>query len=296
MSLKIVELFGYAPEDPSVAARNARQTATCPFVQRKCIKKFRDGTVHGSCSLAPATSNPVICCPNRMYAGNYNVLLDIARSCFGEDARLIRDLGDRVGDDGDVVVFGKGWGKELRLPNRGSGGSYFVDWVLALLSPDGALREFVAVEVQTMDTTGSYEAQARQLLNGETGVGASARAGINWENVSKRILPQLIYKGNVLRREPLCMKGLFFVCPRPVYARIMTRLGNVLQDYHPQPGALTFCWYDLGPIGGEGEFRPLVSSGRKTTTIDQVTMAFTSPQNLPAVGVYQEAITHQLGV
>ncbi len=42
-----------------------------------------------------------------------------------------------------------------------------------------------------------------------------SKAGVNWENVSKRILPQLIYKGYVLRRERLCSKGLFFVCPKP---------------------------------------------------------------------------------
>ena len=43
-----------------------------------------------------------------------------------------------------------------------------------------------------------------------------SNAGMNWENVNKRILPQLIYKGHVLRREELCRKGLFFVCPKHV--------------------------------------------------------------------------------
>jgi hypothetical protein len=28
--------------------------------------------------------------------------------------------------------------------------------------------------------------------------------GFNWEHVSKRIIPQIIYKGQILQREDLC--------------------------------------------------------------------------------------------
>ena len=228
-----------------------------------------------------------------MYADDYRVLLEVAKSAFGSDVRLVRQIRDAACDGNDVVVFGKRWGKELRLPTRGSGGRYFVDWILALLNRKKKLKEFVAVEVQTMDTTGTYRPEVEALYRGAP-VSRASDAGINWENVSKRILPQIIYKGHVLRREPLCTKGMFFICPKPVYDRIVVRLGGNLQDYHPQPGSLTFRWYDLAESPTAGKPRSLDFKGQKTTTIDQVALAFTSPTNLPPPQVYEAAIRTEL--
>jgi hypothetical protein len=292
MSLKIFEFFGFDPLDSSPKVQLIRKTKQCPFVGGTCIKVFKSGLISGACSAKPTMSGPVIICPNRMYAGDYAILTDVAVSCFGKGIRLCRGLADAKRDGKDVQVFGKRWGKELRLPNRGTGGGYFVDWVLALVDKDRRLKEFVAVELQTMDTTGSYESQVRGFYKLRPGKVKSA--GINWENVSKRILPQIIYKGHVLRREPLCTKGLFFVCPTPVYHRIITRLGGTLEDYHPQSGALTFRWYDLGKASSPGIPRALEAGGQRTTTVDQVALAFTSPSGLPPAGVYEKAIRAEL--
>ncbi len=188
-----------------------------------------------------------------------------------------------------MAVFGKHWGRELRLPQRGGRGGYFVDWVLARLKPNGELQEFVAVEVQSIDTTGNYKAERAAYLRGEEFKGSS-KAGLNWENVSKRILPQLIYKGHVLRREPLCKHGLFFVCPTPVYERTQERLGGNLLAYPRQPGSLTFRWYDVGGLAPAGKRRALKYVGQFTTTIDQVANAFAAPSNLPPPRVYEQAI------
>ncbi|MCH7521992.1 MAG: hypothetical protein IIB42_09880, partial [Candidatus Marinimicrobia bacterium] len=117
----------------------------------------------------------------------------------------------------------------------------------------------------------------------------------NGENVNKRILPQLIYKGHVLRRERLCTKGLFFICPQPVYDKIWIRLGSNLLDYELQSGALTFMRYDVGPEAQPGHARELQYLGKLTTTVDQVAMAFTSPTNLPDANVYEMAIRAELG-
>jgi hypothetical protein len=207
--------------------------------------------------------------------------------------RLCHSVSERVADGCDVIVFGKRWGKELRLPNRLKGGGYFVDWILARLERDGTLAEFVAVEAQTMDTTGSYEAQVHRFL--KTGKELPDKpSNINWENVSKRILPQVIFKGHVLRQEPLCRKGIYFVCPSPVYERILVRLGGSLRPYHPQPGALTFRHYNLSNDAPSGRPRELDFKGQMTTTVDQVALAFTAPSNLPAPGVFEEAIRSEL--
>lgn len=111
----------------------------------------------------------------------------------------------------------------------------------------------------------------------------------NYENVNKRILPQLITKGHILRVEELCKKGLFFVCPTPVLKRIYTRLGNRLTEYSPQPGAITFHDYTLDLNSALRPY-PLVLGSSFTTTHDQLAMAFSSPQNLPAKNSYSKVV------
>ncbi|MHB1702372.1 MAG: NotI family restriction endonuclease [Acidobacteriaceae bacterium] len=295
MSVRIVELFGFSPADTSALAVESRNNEQCPFIRDKCTKTLNDGIVSGVCTIKQVNSGPIVCCPNRLYSNDHQILLDIAQEAFGEDIRLIpgqKSAG--IAHDGkNVAVFGKRWGKELHLPQRAGTGSYFVDWILALISPSGTLQEFVAVEVQAIDTTGNYRKEREAYMKGELFSGFST-AGVNWENVSKRILPQLIYKGHVLRRERLCAKGLFFVCPAPVRDKIVQRLGGTLLGYGLQPGALTFRWYDLGPEIENGLQRDLVLGGQMTTTVDQVATAFTAPTNLPEAGVYQQAIQSEL--
>ncbi len=289
MASKIIEFFGYDPGDRSHAATEARKNLRCPFLGKQCVKSLSDGLISGACTLKPKNGGPVICCPIRLYAGNYAILGDVARIAFGPVIPLVpaNAITDLTGEC--IAVFGKGWGKELRLPNRGKSGGYFVDRVLAHVGAQRELLSFVAVEVQSIDTTGNYRLERETYLKEGTFPGSST-AGFNWENVNKRILPQLIYKGHVLRQEPLCQKGLFFVCPTPVYEKISERLGGAPRPYPIQPGSLTIMWYDVGPPETAGEPRDLVSAGRHTTTTDQVALAFTSPSNLPPAQVYENAI------
>ena len=303
MASNIIEFFGYSPGDQSPEAQKARKEFKCPFLGQTCTKTLSDGSVSGVCTLKPMTSGPVICCPVRLYAGDYQILKDVAVQAFGRGIDLI------VGSDANsyreknpgkpcVIVFGKRWGKELRLPSRakksgGSRGAYFVDWILAHVEADGKLLGFVAIEVQSIDTTGNYRAERLAYLKTGTFAGKST-AGFNWENVNKRILPQIIYKGHVLRREPLCQKGLFFICPTPVYHKIAERLGGNLTEIHQQSGSVTIMWYDIGAPVPEGQIRALEVGGQSTTTIDQVALAFTAPSNLPPAKVYEQAIIAEL--
>tara|TARA_R110002072_G_scaffold35177_51_gene104475 strand:+ start:628 stop:1146 length:519 start_codon:yes stop_codon:yes gene_type:complete len=168
------------------------------------------------------------------------------------------------------------------------------------MSADGDMAELTAVEVQTIDTTGNYSDQAQKFFAGEAYIDGRGRtpgysnAGMNWENVNKRILPQLIYKGHVLRREERCSKGLFFVCPRQVFDRIRDRLGGTLHEYRPGNGTITFRSYQLGGGSPDGQSRDLEFFDQFTTTVDQVALAFTSPMNLPDMNVYSAAITAAL--
>jgi hypothetical protein len=291
MSLKIVEFFGTVPGD--AGWQTAAKKGDCPFVGGVCRKLLHDSTPSGVCTLA-AVQNPapVICCPYRLYADDHAVLAKIAREVFGPTAAL--NLGRKGTPVGSLSVrlFGKDQGKELRLPSRNGAGAYSVDWILALVDEREQLLEFVAVEVQTIDTTGNYKQQREDLAAGNANPERSG-AGFNWENVNKRILPQLIYKGHVLRREPLCKKGLYFVTPTPVCERVRTRLGDKMMSYQPHPGSVTFHSYSLDT---EAKMRPLplVFDGAFTTTIDQLVVAFSAPTNLPEARIFEEAIRKAL--
>jgi Restriction endonuclease NotI len=267
------------------------------------MKTLSDGLISGVCTIKPMTSGPVICCPVRLYSNHYQILKDVAAQAFGENIDLMTatDVSSYRGKNPDksaIAVFGKRWGKELRLPSRaknagGKVGAYFVDWILAHIDASGKLLGFVAIEVQSIDTTGNYRAEREAYLDSGFFEGNST-AGPNWENVNKRILPQIIYKGHVLRREPLCQKGLFFICPAPVYKKIAERLGGNLTEIHQQAGSLTIMWYDIGPPVPDGQIRALEFGGQSTTTIDQVALAFTAPSNLPPAKVYEQAIIAEL--
>ncbi|TAN47663.1 MAG: hypothetical protein EPN21_16840 [Methylococcaceae bacterium] len=295
----IWEFFGFRSKDKSAEAREAAQKEQCPILNERCEKTFNDGIVSGVCTLKPITSDPVICCPIRLYADDYRILRDVSVKAFGENLDLIPGreavFAARTGGKTCIAVFGKRWGGELRLPQKSGSGGYFVDWVLAKLDTDGELLEFVAVEVQTIDTTGNYR-NGYSELNSDRNV-VKTTAGLNWENVSKRILPQLIYKGQVLQREEMCKKGLFFVCPQPVFERIASRLGGQdgLIRYALQPASITFLAYNhnVEKQGKDGELLPLKQTLSHSTTVYKVQEAFNNV-TLPEENVYRNAIIKAL--
>lgn len=299
MAGKIWEFFGYRADDHSAAAIAAVNEKQCPFLAETCEKRLSDGIVAGVCTIKPMTSGPVMCCPIRLYADKYRILYDVAKIAFEEDYELVS--GGKASERAKakqepvVAVFGKRWGGELRLPQKDGAGSYFVDWVLALLDANGKLKEFVAVEVQTIDTTGNYRNGREGLLSPER-TNPTTTVGMNWENVNKRILPQLIYKGQVLQREALCRKGLFFVCPYPVYTRIMGRLGGAsgLIRYALQPASITFLAYEHDTNTIDGSTVPLKGLPPHSTTVYKVQEAFNNV-TLPDENVYRTAIDMALG-
>ena len=146
-----------------------------------------------------------------------------------------------------VGLFGKGWAKEVQLPAGVEGGArYSVDYTLVAVSPDAELLGFAPIEVQAIDTIGTYKPSLEALQDGRR-VAPSPKVGLNWENVSKRILPQLITKGLILQGERLCASGLFVVTPDLVFQRIMTRLGGIdrFREIPQQPGSITFIRYSM---------------------------------------------------
>lgn len=295
----IEEFFGYSASDNSEIALNSAAKRNCPFTGAPCIKLLgRERVLSGVCSIRQKTvgSPAVICCPNRIYAENYKMLHLIAKKAFNQELNLYAGraaVNKAMAEGGAIAVFGKGWGGELRLPQRKGVGSYFVDWVLAYLDKWGELKEFTAIEVQTIDTTGSYQEARRVLAESRTIIPDTV--GLNWENVSKRIIPQLIYKGQVLQREDLCKTGLFFVAPDPVHKRVLERLGGKekLPSFPYQPASIHFISYDAVSTPTPGRITPLGIIEEHCTTVYKVQEAFSS-LNLPEGNVYRDAIYRSL--
>ena len=301
----ITEFFGYRAEDRSKAALQAAASGVCPFSGSQCSKTLsRDRAVSGVCAVKQMAEGApsVICCPIRLYAENYKLLYRVSLKAFGEMSPLYagRSAVEKAKqENGAIAVFGHGWGGELRLPQRHGTGAYFVDWVLARLDGNGKLAEFTAIEVQTIDTTGNYRTAMEKLLqNREI---TKDTVGFNWENVAKRIIPQIIYKGQILQREDLCKTGLYFVCPAPVYQRVLARLGGKekLPVFPTQPASIHFVSYDYTDDYTDTKStdystaRPLDLIEEHITTVYKVQEAF-SALNLPNGNVYRDAIMRSL--
>lgn len=297
----IAEFFGYRSEDKSDKALHASASKNCPFLGSYCVKRLaRSGEVSGVCSIRQKSegSPNIICCPVRLYAENYRLLKEISHNAFNHKNKLYAGKAavEKAKEEGGAIaVFGKGWGGELRLPQRKGIGSYFVDWVLARLDKKGELAEFTAIEVQTIDTTGNYQTAREALLHKREII--CDTVGLNWENVSKRIIPQLVYKGQVLQREDLCRTGLYFVAPAPVFSRVLERLGGKekLPTFPPQPASIHFISYDKKNSTkiADGLIAPLQIMEEHCTTVYKVQEAFSS-LNLPDGNVYRDAIIKSL--
>ncbi|SHO97575.1 NotI family restriction endonuclease [Mycobacteroides abscessus] len=309
MAGTIYEWFGYRATDQSEVAAKAAKDQYCPFIERDCKKRGKSGV----CSILPTQSQEhVAICPVRLYGDRHAFLRWIAADAFS-------DLAPRLEEDGlpalvparrqarqeaknhgavQIGVFGATpWSGEISLPPAVPGaGAYKVDFTLVAVSPTGDLLRLAPVEVQSIDTTSDTKASMKGLKNGRGIVQSSV--GLNWENVNKRILPQLIVKGLMLQAERLCTSGMYFVTPEPVYRRVMLRLGgeNRLRRLPKQPGSLTFVRYDYDFTQGaqDGEPVPLKQFKSETVSTSDLSLAFITPENLPAAGAYETSILGKL--
>jgi hypothetical protein len=158
----ISEFFGYRAEDNSEMALNSIDLKICPFINKQCTKssnKYNEPS--GVCTIRQVSqgSPDVICCPNRLYDENYKLLRLISADNFSTNLNLYPGtvaVEKAKLEDGAIAVFDKNWDHEIGIPTRDRKSSYYIDWILARLDKDGTLKEFLAIEVQSIDTTGSY--------------------------------------------------------------------------------------------------------------------------------------------
>lgn len=173
---KIAELFGHSTLRRDLSWSQIVAEQQCPFLGKKCYKtrKSEPSVSIGSCSvLAGAANNPVIICPARLIQ---------RRQIFTDCIHLLTQ--HEPGNELHLV-------SEVTIP----GGH--VDFFL-VSARQGIVRDFVGIELQALDTTGTVWPERQRLLT-ELDIPATLAAenkpfGINWKMTAKTILVQIHHK------------------------------------------------------------------------------------------------------
>jgi hypothetical protein len=176
---KVLELFGESTRGASQPNwRGVVEKQACPFLKRKCLKnrKSESAVAIGTCTVEYGKGDtPILICPHRL----------LEKHRIFTDCLQLLSL-HRPGNDFHLVP-------EITIP----GGS--VDYFL-LSARDGKVVDFLGIELQTLDTTGTVWPE-RQRFVASKGIAAKKEDiecdkpfGMNWKMTAKTILVQLHHK------------------------------------------------------------------------------------------------------
>ncbi|MBO1351344.1 MAG: hypothetical protein EBE86_030075 [Hormoscilla sp. GUM202] len=175
---KVVELFGISKTEANVDWSKVVEEQPCPYLQKRCIKirKSQPEVSIGTCTVMYGKQKvPTIICPHRLLE---------RKQIFTDCLHLLTT--HQPGNELHVVT-------EVSLP----GGN--VDYFLLSVN-QSKVRDFVGIELQALDTTGTVWPERKRLLEDlgvETNVsGNESRKsfGINWKMTAKTSLVQLHHK------------------------------------------------------------------------------------------------------
>lgn len=167
----VIEILG----EPAAAMRNPVNAGyQCPFINSICVKQsHRISGSYPLCTIRQGERNPepTCVCPKRFY--EIDLVGDIIKHCWPGDP----PTNPRVAHEVQMYGFGN------------------VDFVLADIDKaTGKVKNFVSVELQAVDISGSVESAYSAVLNSQN-LAKRPSYGINWANVRKRFISQLIAKG-----------------------------------------------------------------------------------------------------
>ena len=176
---KIIELFGQStrlPKQPSWV--ESVESQWCPYTDSKCfkIRKSQPEISIGTCAVRYGRDKKdIIICPKRLLERK-----QVFTDCF--HLLTLHEPGNEL----HVVP-------EVSMP----GGS--VDYFLVSANR-GKVRDFVGIEFQTLDTTGTVWPERQRLLSflalpvSPADVASTKRFGMNWKMTAKTILIQIHHK------------------------------------------------------------------------------------------------------
>jgi hypothetical protein len=176
----VIELFGKAHDNKAIDWKATIAGQSCPFIGKRCykVRKSDPGVSIGTCTvLYGRPPEPVIICPTRLIERG-----QIFTDCF----HLLTT--HEPGNELHIVP-------EVSVP----GGS--VDYFLVSVSAaDAKVKDFVGIELQTLDTTGSVWPARQRLLKQlgisrlQPGEDLDTTYGMNWKMTAKTILVQMHHK------------------------------------------------------------------------------------------------------
>lgn len=242
---KVIELYGRGTGSRVQWAEIAA-SQQCPFLGRKCLKirKSEPAVSIGTCTLRYGQRD-VIICPHRLIE-RHQIFMDcihlLSHKQPGDELMLVR---------------------EVEVP----GGS--IDYCLVAVRGERVV-DFVGVELQTMDTTGTIWPERQRFL-AEHGVkvrrsdrDAIKSFGMNWKMTAKTTLVQLHHKvrtfQNVNRHLVLALQQPLLEYMRSAFRFDHLRPATVGDPMH-------FHSYDLI---ADGEDRRLKLIERLSTDVDGV--------------------------
>lgn len=293
----IVELFGHLPEDTTSKTRLLWNLGACPFINKGCTKINHDQTItYGTCSVTSSYGD-IIICPNRLYANNYASLRKVSTDAFGNTPFLLYDefIEKRDQFQTCVVALGKNSGKEVQI-----GKSLSMDWVLVKIE-NSVLKEYVGVEIQSIDITGNYRDSwyyYKNLSENDpiSDERPSSGHGLNWANVHKRLIPQIIRKGVVYSRSKFVKKGLYFIAPEIVYNKFEDVIGSDIPTIpEPQTDSISVMTYALGNDTNK-KIRDLEHVRTVRFLLEEFSNRFISGPNLPQGDELDSVIIKTLGL
>ncbi|MDO8531398.1 MAG: NotI family restriction endonuclease [Dehalococcoidia bacterium] len=174
----VVELFGMSAEKQDEDWNEIVQEQQCPFLGKRCykVRKSDPNTSIGSCTvLYGRPPEPIIICPTRLMQ---------RRQIFTDCFHLLTT--HEPGNELHIVP-------EVSVP----GGS--VDYFL-VSAKGGKVKDFVGIELQTLDTTGTVWPERQRLLKklsvprNDNAEESDKPYGMNWKMTAKTILVQMHHK------------------------------------------------------------------------------------------------------
>lgn len=147
----------------------------CPFTNSRCTKRSAKlgKEPYPICSIRRNIERvpmQICVCPKRFYAVDF--LSDVIGHCWSGDPPANPKIA-----------------REVKMTGFGN-----VDFVIADVGDSGNIERFLSVELQAIDITGSVM-PAYEALRANQDMAKRPTYGLNWDNVYKRYITQLIRKG-----------------------------------------------------------------------------------------------------
>jgi len=194
----VAELFGHLAESRRKDWLRVVHEQQCPFPGKTCykVRKSDPRTSIGSCTvLHGKEQEPVVICPAR-FLERHQIFTDCLHLLTTHEP----------GNELHII-------QEVSIP----GGS--VDFFLTSVR-EGKVKDFVGIEVQAVDTTGTVWPERQRLLKmlriprEDKGESSTKPYGINWKMTAKTILVQMHHKiqtfENVNKKLVMVLQDKFF--------------------------------------------------------------------------------------